>query len=230
MENNQEFNVKIKNFTWKNYKLIIREKDLQLIKQNSLKHKILTYSLVNATILDKSDKVEQKILLSSPIYNFLIKITKFEDKKIIVSGIEEIIKKYSEKRALGNEYISHLLKISEHIEKSHYDALIFKLETYKILIDEINIQLLKYKSLIKEKLNNNLVAEFLSIHNDINTISEEMKNQFKKIERGIKKYFKINNDNIIIENENESSSSSSSENNLNILKKRNSQNYYFLNK
>ena len=228
MENNQEFSVKIKNFTWKNYKLIIREKDFQLIKQNSLKQKILTYSLVNATILDKSDKVDQKILLSSHIYNFLIKITKFEDKKIIVSKIEEIIKKYSEKRALGNEYIGHLQKISEHIEKSHYDTLIFKLETYKILIDEINIQLLKYKSLIKEKLNNNLVAEFLSIHNNINTISIEMKNQFKKIERGIKKYFKINNDNIIIENENESSSSSSSENNLNIIKKRNSQNYYFL--
>ena len=175
--------------------------------------------------MDKSDKSEQKILILSPLYNFLIKIIKPEDKKIIISKIEEVTKKYNtEKRILDKEYLNHIIKISDNLEKNYFEALLFKLETYKTLIEEININLLKYKSLIKAKLSSNLVGEFLSIHDDINDISLEMKNQFKKIERGIKKYFKVNNDNIIIENENESSSSSS-ENSI----KGNPEKYYFLN-
>ena len=37
MNNNQNFHVKVKKFTWKNYILIIREKDFQLKKEKSKK-------------------------------------------------------------------------------------------------------------------------------------------------------------------------------------------------
>lgn len=37
MENKLVFPIKIKYFTWKSYKLIIRKKDFQLLKENSKK-------------------------------------------------------------------------------------------------------------------------------------------------------------------------------------------------
>ena len=93
MESQLEFNVKIKSFTWKSYKLIIGETDFQLIKQKSNTKKPLIYSLTSAVVLDKSEKNDFKILISSPFYRFQIKILNQEDKQLILSKLEEIIKK-----------------------------------------------------------------------------------------------------------------------------------------
>ena len=232
MESQLEFNVKIKSFTWKSYKLIIGETDFQLIKQKSSTKKPLIYSLTNAVVLDKSEKNNFIILISSPLYRFQIKILNKEDKQLILSKLEEIIKINSAKTAFSQDYLKHLHEISNHEEKNPFESILIKLNTYKILISEINIQLVKFKKVIKEKLSKSLTGDFLSIHNDLNAITLEMKKQFKQIQKSIKKYGIVSNDKIISESETSSSGSSSDDNNgksTNIIRKKNSKQFYFLN-
>jgi len=232
MESQLEFNVKIKSFTWKSYKLIIGETDFQLIKQKSSTKKPLIYSLTNAVVLDKSEKNNFIILISSPLYRFQIKILNKEDKQLILSKLEEIIKINSAKTAFSQDYLKHLHEISNHEEKNPFESILIKLNTYKILISEINIQLVKFKKAIKEKLSKSLTGDFLSIHNDLNAITLEMKKQFKQIQKSIKKYGIVSNDKIISESETSSSGSSSDDNNgksTNIIRKKNSKQFYFLN-
>ena len=106
MEKNNEFLVKIKNFTWNNYFLIIGENDFQLIKEKSKSRKPEIYSLLDSAVLDESEKSELKILVASPLYRIHIKIIKPEDKKIILSKFEEIIKKNSEKTSFSKDYLN----------------------------------------------------------------------------------------------------------------------------
>ena len=242
MENKVEYLIKIKNFRWKSCKLIINDNDFQIINEKSKNHKIKTYSLKNAVVLDQSEKSDSKLLISSPLYNLLIKIIKSEDKPIILSKLEKIIKKNSAKTVFSQEYLNHLKDFSKY--EDPLEALLFKLKTYKVLIGEMNIQLTKMKSFITEKLNSTLAKDFLTIHYDVNIISLEMEKQFKKIEKGIKKYLKVitnNNDNVnnklLNENESSSSSVSSDENNINTNenigennnKRKNSKKKYYLN-
>ena len=234
MEKKLEFHVKIKSITWKNYILTIGEKEFTLQKENKKTkfNKIQTYSLVNAVVLDRSEKNNLKILITSPLYTFQIKISKLDEKNLILSKFEEIIKKNSAKTAFSKDYYKHLQEISNHEEKNPYEALLFKLNTYKILMGEINIQLLKFKSVIKEKLTGSLTGEFLSIHNDINTIALEMKKQFNKIQKGVKKYLIVSNNKAVSESDTDRSSSSSSDDekntNNNIITKKDSNQFYFL--
>ena len=218
MEKNVEYLIKIKNFRWKSCKLIINDNDFQIINEKSKKNKIKTYSLKNAVVLDQSEKSDSKLLISSPLYNLLIKIIKSENKYIILSKLEKIIKKNSAKTVFSQEYLNHLKDFSKY--EDPLEALLFKLKTYKVLIGEMNIQLTKMKSFITEKLNSTLAKEFLTIHYDVNIISLEMEKQFKKIEKEIKKYLKVNtntnaNNKLLDENESSSSSVSSDENNIN---------------
>ena len=210
MEKNSQFHIKIKYFTWKSYILIIREKDFQLLKEKSKKKKIKTYSLINTIVSDKSDKSGPKISITSPLYNFLIKINKPEDKQMIISKFEEIIKKNAEKTAFSKSYLNYLKQISNQETKNPSEEILLKFKTYTILMEEINTQLSKFKKLVKEKLTSSAKGDFLSIHNDINTITSELKRQFKKIEKEVKKYFIANNDKKINGKENEKDSSSSS--------------------
>ena len=189
---NSEFLVKIKNFTWKIYFLIIGENDFQLIKEKSKSKKAEIYSLVNSVVLDESEKSELKILITSPLYRIHIKIIKPEDKKIILSKFEEIIKKNSEKTAFSKEYLKYLEENLNHVIKNPYDDILFKLNTYKKLMKEINIQLFKFKALIKEKLTGSIRGEFLTIQNDLSTIYLEMKRQFKTIKKNVKRDFLVN--------------------------------------
>ena len=216
MKKNNEFLVKIKNFTWKNYFLIIGENDFQLIKEKSKSKKGEIYSLVNSVVLDESEKSEQKILIASPIYRIHIKIIKPEDKEIILSRFEEIIKKNSEKTAFSKDYLNYLKENINYEIKNPYDDIIFKLNTYKKLMKEVNIQLFKFRDLIKEKLSGSVRGEFLTIHKDLSTIYLEMKKQFKTIKKNVKRDFLVN-DKFVNEKENNSSSSSDEEKlNLNL--------------
>ena len=159
MDKKVAFNVKIKSFTWKNYVLIICKKGFQLMKE-SPNSKISTYSLKNAVVLDQSEKSDPKISIISPLYKFLIKINRPEDKNLILSKIEEIIKENSAKTAFSEEYLKHLKEYANHEDKSPIESVLFKLNSYKLLIGEMDIQLLKFKSMIKEKLNSSLTGEF----------------------------------------------------------------------
>ena len=134
MENTLEFKVKIKSFTWKNYLLVLGEKEFQLINPNNKSKKPLKYDLVGAVVLDKSEKNDLKILISSPIYRFLIKILSLEDKQTLLSKLEEIIKKNSAKTAFSQDYLKHLQEISNLEEKNPFDSILSKLNTYKVEI------------------------------------------------------------------------------------------------
>ena len=243
MNKKLEFHIKLKYLTWKDYLLTIGEKELQIQKESknkkSKESNIQKYSLVNAVVLDKSEKNHFKILVASPLFRLRMKINSLEDKKTILSTLEEIVKKNSAKTAFSKDYIKHLQDLSAQEDKNPTEKLLTKLNTYKILMEEINIQLLKFKTAIKEKLSGSLTGEFLSIHNDIETINLEMKRQFNKIQKGVKKQLLGSNDKD--KNGSDSSSSSSSEdekdNNLNtcatlnnsIIKKNKNNQPYFLN-
>ena len=238
MDKKTLFHVKMKSLTWKNYILTIGEKELQLQKENkntkpnSKPNKIQTYSLINAVVLDRSEKTDLKILICSPLFRLQIKILNITDKNIILSKLEEIVKKNSAKTAFSKEYLKRLQDISNHEEKNPFEAIISKINTYKILMGEINIQLSKFKNTIKEKLSGSLTGEFLSIQNDLNTIALEMKKQFNKIDKGVKKYLLVSNDKAVNESDTDNSDSSSEEedknSNNNIIQKKNSNQFYFL--
>ena len=215
MEQNSQFHIKIKYFTWKSYILIIREKDFQLLKEKSNKKKLKTYSIINTVILDKSDKSSAKLSITSPLYNFLIKINKPEEKQVIISKFEEIIKKNSEKTAFSKFYLDYLKQLPNQEIKNPSEEILLKFKTYTLLIREINTQLSRFKKLVKEKLPSSIAGDFLTMHNDINTIVIEMKRQFKKIEKKIKKNFLKIEDKTQNEKEKDSSSSSSSDERLN---------------
>ena len=208
MDNKQNFHVKIKNFTWRNYTLIIRDDDFQLKKEKSTSKDIITYSLMNAVVFDESEKVDLKIMISTSNYRLLIKPLNIEDKKIILSKLEKIVQKLASKTAFTPDYFEYLKQISKTEEKNPYDSLLFKINTFQILMGEIFTKLSKFKKTIKDKLTGNLTSEFMGLYNDINSIVSEMKKQFDKIINGVNKYCLVSNDNLM----SESDSSSDNEN------------------
>ena len=209
MNKKQEFHVKIKSFGWKKYILIIREDDFQLKKEKSKSKDKYTYSLMNAVVLDKSEKTDLKILVSTSLYRVFIKPLNIDDKKIILSNLEEIVQKLTAKTAFSPDYFQYLKEISKTEEKNPYDAILLKLNTFQILMGEINMKLTKFKKTINEKLTGNLMGEFMGLYNDILTIISEMKKQFDKIIKSVNKYFIVSNDKLVSESD---SSSSISEN------------------
>ena len=205
----QEFHVKIKKFTWKKYILSIRENDFQLKKEKSKQFD--TYSLMNAVIFDQSEKGELKIMAFTSYYRILIKPLNIEDKTIILSRFESIVQKLAAKTAFSKDYFKYMKQISKSEEKNPYDSLLYKINTYQILMSEMSKKLFKFKTAIKDKLSETLMAEFMGFYNDFSSITSEMKNQFDKILSGVNKYFLCNSDNVM----SDSDSSSDKENEKN---------------
>ena len=202
-----QFRVKVKSLRWKNYYLIIRENDFQLKKEKSKSY--YTYSLINAGVFDLSENNHLKILITSSIYKLIIKPLNIEDKKQILSNLEKIVRKKTAESVFSSGYYQYKKEIAKTEEKNPYDALLFKLNTYQVLSDEISSKLVKFKTTIKEKLSGNLSNDFISIYNEMNTIVLEMKKQFDKILLTINKYFSERNDEYM--NDIYTSSSSSDE-------------------
>ena len=202
MNKKLEFKVKIKSFRWKNYYLKIRENDFQLKKEKSKSKDLNTYSLMNAVVFDVTEKNNLRIMVSTSLYRIFIKPLSLEDKKLILSKLEEIVHKFAAKTAFSPDYFQYLKQISKTEEKNPYDALLFKLNTFQILMGEINLKLSKFK----------------------NTIISEMGKQFDKIISSVNKYFLVRNDKNV--SDDYSSSSSSDEDELfpkkNVIKDRQS--------
>ena len=211
MNKKTEFKVKIKSFSWKNYYLIIRENDFQLKKEK--KKYYYTYSLANAAVYDVSSRDSLKIMVSSSLYTIYIKPLNLDDKTQILSSLEKIVRKKAAETAFSNDYHQYKKEIAKTDEKNPFDALLFKLNTYQLLNDEINQKLSKFKLTIKQKLSGTLSGEFISIYNEMSTIVSEMRKQFDKIITAVNKYFLVRNDKNI--NEYYSSSSSEEEDNIN---------------
>ena len=196
MNTNQEFHVKVKRIVWSNYILILRDNDFQLKKVKARIHKeTLTYSLMNAVVIDESERNDLRIMISTSFYRIYIKPNTLEDKRQILSKLEEKIQKQASKTAFSADYFEYLKQLSQKEEKNPYDALLFKLNTFQILTGEINIKLNTYKRAIKEKLSGSLAGDFMLIYNDMNLIVLEMKSQFEKIMNGVNKYFLASNEN-----------------------------------
>ena len=186
MNKKQEFYVKIKNFTWKSYLLMIRESDFQLKKKKS--KDIVTYSLMNAVVFDESEKNDLKIMVSTSSYRIYIKPLNLDDKKIILSQLEEIVQKLASKTAFSPNYFQYLKHISQAEEKNPSDILYFKMNTFQILMQEMHTKLSQMKKEIKEKLTGTMKNHFMGIYNDVMSIISEMSKQFDKIIKGVNKY------------------------------------------
>ena len=194
METNQEYYVKVKRIVWSNYILTLRENDFQLKKVKARIHKeTLTYTLMNAVVIDESERNDLRIMVSTSFYRIYIKPNSLEDKRQILSKLEEKIQRQSSKTAFSANYFEYLKKLSEKEPKTPYDTLLFKLNTFQILTGEIDLKLNTYKQAIKEKLSGNVAAEFMHIYNDMNLIVAEMKTQFEKIMSGVNRYFVASN-------------------------------------
>ena len=228
MNNNQNFHVKVKKFTWKNYILIIREKDFQLKKEKSKKKDIITYSLMNAVVFDETEKNDLKIMISTSLYRIFIKPLNLEDKKLILSKLEDIVQKLAAETAFSQDYFQYLKQISKAEEKNPSDLLLYKINTFQILMGEMHSKVSKFKKMIKEKLTGSLTGEFMGVYNDLISIISEMKKQFDKIINGVDKYFVEGQENII----SESDSSSEKEKENQIIEEENKvgdESYFFKN-
>ena len=214
MNKKHEFKVQIKSFRWKNYFLIIRENDFQLKKEK--KKYYYTYSLENAAVFDVSDKDTMKIMVSSSLYKLFIKPLNITDKNLILSSLEKIVQKKAAKTAFSNNYFEYKKEIAKTDEKNPYNVLLFKLNTFQILKDEMHSKMNKFKTTIQQKLSGTLSGEFISVYNEINTILLEMGKQFDKIINAVNKYFLVRNDKST--NDDFSSSSSDNEDNINEIK------------
>ena len=212
MNNNQNFHVKVKKFTWRNYILIIREKDFQLKKEKSKKKDIITYSLMNAVVFDETEKNDLKIMISTSLYRIFIKPLNLEDKKLILSKLEDIVQKLAAETAFSQDYFQYLKQISKAEEKNPSDLLLYKINTFQILMGEMHSKVSKFKKMIKEKLTGSLTGEFMGVYNDLISIISEMKKQFDKIINGVDKYFVEGQENII--SESDSSSEKEKENQI----------------
>ena len=210
MNKTQQFKVQIKSFRWKNYFLIIRDNDFQLKKEK--KKYYYTYSLENAAVFDVSDKDGMRIMVSSSFYKLFIKPLNSADKNLILQGLEKIVQKKAAETAFSNNYFEYKKEISKTDEKNPYNALLFKLNTFQILKDEINNKMIKFKSLIKKRLSGTLSGEFISIYNEINSIIAEMGKQFDKIISAVNRYFSVRSDKNVMDDV--SSSSSDEDDNL----------------
>ena len=195
MNKKQEFYVKIKNFTWKSYLLMIRESDFQLKKKKS--KDIVTYSLMNAVVFDESEKNDLKIMVSTSSYRIYIKPLNLDDKKIILSQLEEIVQKLASKTAFSPNYFQYLKHISQAEEKNPSDILYFKMNTFQILMQEMHTKLSQMKKEIKEKLTGTMKNHFMGIYNDVMSIISEMSKQFDKIIKGVNKYCFAENTDIL---------------------------------
>jgi hypothetical protein len=207
MNKKLEFKVQIKSFRWKNYYLIIGENDFQLKKEKTKYY--YTYSLSNAAVFDVSDKDVLKIMVSSSKYKIFIRPLNKDDKNLILSSLEKLVRKKAAETAFSQDYHQYKKEIAKTEEKNPYNALLFKLNTYQILNDEIKLKLSKFKSTIQQKLSGTLSGEFISVYNEMNTIVAEMCKQFDKIISAVNKYFLVRNDKDI--NDEHSSSSSDEE-------------------
>ena len=111
MNKKLEFKVKIKSFRWKNYYLKIRENDFQLKKEKS-KYPY-TYSLVNAVVFDVSEKDTMKILVSSSLYKIYIMPLNPEDKSLILTTLDKIVRKKAAETAFSHDYTEYKKEIAK---------------------------------------------------------------------------------------------------------------------
>ena len=69
---------------------------------------------------------------------------------------------------INYETLNRLLSATERC--CMINVLLFKLNTFQILKDEMHSKMTKFKTTIQQKLSGTLSGEFISVYNEINTI------------------------------------------------------------
>ena len=181
-----EFQVKV----WKQLLLIWKKKTMRIEEDNIILKKTKTktgddksdkiYSLINAVVVDRSKANDPVILIASSTYNIYIKPKNLEEKNKIIAKIEEILKKYASQNAFSEQYkLSNEELIKKNSKNTPFQGLLFNLSVLQNLIMEISQKLENLKNLIEKK--SSTTAEYMTVHNNLCTIKEEMRKQYDNV-------------------------------------------------
>ena len=183
-----EFHVKVWKqilLTWHKKTLRIRDNDFQIEKAG--KKKISkTYSLFSAVLVDQSKNNDLQILIGTSSYKVYIKPLSKEDKEKIISKFEEKIKQFSSKTTFSNDYMRYNEELLSSLDNSQFGLIITKLNIFQNLILEMTQKLDNFKTLIQNK--HGTITNYMTIHNNLMIIKEEMKKKFDEIVSSLYNY------------------------------------------
>ena len=185
-----EFQVKVWRqllLTWHKRTLIIKDNIFQIVKEKFDKKKeIITYPLYSAVLVDQSKGDDLQILIGTSSYKVFIKPLSKEDKKIIITNLEERIKLFSTQNTFSQDYLKHNEEVLSYYDNSPYGLVMKKLNLFQNLFMEMTQKLNNFKSLIQN--NKGTSTNYMAIHNNLKTIKEEMKKQFDEIVSSVYNY------------------------------------------
>jgi hypothetical protein len=186
-----EFQVKIWKqllLTWHKRTLIIRDTDFQIEKRvkGNISKEVKTYPLYSAVIVDQSKHNDLNILVGTSSYKVFIKPLSKEEKQKIISKLEERIKQFSSQITFSEDYLRYNEDLLSCFDNSPYGIIVRKLNMFQNLILEMAQKLDNFKTLIQNKHGN--TTNYMSLHNNLMTIKEEMKKQFDEIVSSVYNY------------------------------------------
>ena len=189
-----EFEVKVWKqllLTWHKRILRIRDNDFQIEKigkkgKEKKQKEIKTYSLFSAVLVDQSKHNDLQILVGTSSYKVFIKPLTKEDKQKIISKFEEKIKQFSNQTAFSEDYARYNEELLSCFDSSPYGLIMRKLNMFQNLILEMAQKLDNFKTLIQNK--HGTQTDYMTIHNNLMTIKEEMKKQFDEIVSSVYNY------------------------------------------
>ena len=186
-----EFQVKVWKqllLTWHKRTLIIRDTDFQIEKRvkGNISKEVKTYPLYSAVIVDQSKHNDLNILVGTSSYKVFIKPLSKEEKQKIISKLEERIKQFSSQITFSEDYLRYNEDLLSCFDNSPYGIIVRKLNMFQNLILEMAQKLDNFKTLIQNKHGN--TTNYMSLHNNLMTIKEEMKKQFDEIVSSVYNY------------------------------------------
>ena len=186
-----EFQVKIWKqllLTWHKRTIIIGDSDFKIVKKGKKNNEkeVKSYPLYNAVLVDQSKHNDLQILVGTSSYKIFIKPLNKEDKEKIISKLEEKIKKFSSKLTFSEDYLRYNEELLTCFDNSVYGQVVRKLNMFQTLILEMAQKLDNFKTLIKNK--HVEPTDYMSLHNNLLTIKEEMKKQFDEIVSSVYNY------------------------------------------
>ena len=186
-----EFQVKIWKqllLTWHKRTIIIGESDFKIVKKGKKNNEkeVKTYPLYNAVLVDQSKHNDLQILVGTSSYKIFIKPLNKDDKEKIISKLEEKIKKFSSQITFSEDYLRYNEELLTYYDNSVYGQVVRKLNMFQTLILEMAQKLDNFKTLIKNK--HGEPTDYMSLHNNLLTIKEEMKKQFDEIVSSVYNY------------------------------------------
>ena len=191
--------------TWHKRTLRIRDNDFQIEKigwigkneKSKKKKEIKTYPLFSAVLVDQSKHNDLKILIGTSAYKIFLKPLSKDEKQKIISKFEEKIKQFSSQTTFSEDYLRYNEELLTTFDNSPYGLIMRKMNMFQNLILEMAQKLDNFKSLIQNK--HATLTNYMSIHNNLMIIKEEMKKQFDEIISSLYNYHdKIEGDNSLL--------------------------------